>query len=199
MRHGARAYDRDNPDREPFMPLTERGRAEARAFGERLSVPSARLESSPVGRCRETAELVGRGAADSGVQVDENTIRPQLGAFFIRDLDAVVRACYDRGAESVFNGWVRGDATDASLMDPEEAFQQMMRPLVDALREPGGPILSTCVTHDANIYLARARCFQDDAERLGPVLYLDGLVLFHDGADLYAASPELKPRTVRLT
>jgi broad specificity phosphatase PhoE len=196
MRHGAREYDREHPEREPFLPLTERGRSEARAFGERLSVPTARLQSSPVGRCRETAELVGQGAAERGARIEDEGVQGHLGAFFIKDLGAVVRACIERGVESVFTDWVRGVGHQAHLMDPDQAFEQLLTPLLASLEESQAPTLTACVTHDANIYLARARCFQDDAWGLGPVRYLDGMVLFRDGAELYAASPQLEPRRV---
>lgn len=192
MRHGAREYDRENPAREPLLPLTERGRAEARAFGERLAVPSARFESSPVGRCRETATLVGEGAAHKGVSTDDNVVRMHLGAFFIKDLMSVVGDCIQRGAQAVFVDWAVHGMSRDDLMDPDLAYAQMMTPLVNSLRD--GPAATVCVTHDANIYLARTRCFANEAQALGPVGYLEGFALFERGGELQVASPQLRPR-----
>ncbi|MGI8331911.1 MSMEG_4193 family putative phosphomutase [Actinomadura scrupuli] len=54
----------------PDLSLDERGRAQARALGERLAaVPLDALVSSPLDRCLETAEAVGAAARAAGTAV----------------------------------------------------------------------------------------------------------------------------------
>ncbi len=61
IRHGAHGHlDRTLSGRQPGLPLTERGRAQARALGEDFAaVGLTAIHSSPVRRARETADAIG--------------------------------------------------------------------------------------------------------------------------------------------
>ena len=74
-------------DPDDLRPLTEAGRATARALGERLAeqAPTAVI-SSPLLRARETAEAIAR-AAGLSAQVDER-LAPGATPFDVRDAAA---------------------------------------------------------------------------------------------------------------
>lgn len=64
----------------PGVALDERGRAQAQALGERLAkVPLQAIVSSPLERCRQTAELIAAARADCRVDVDERVGEVRYG------------------------------------------------------------------------------------------------------------------------
>jgi probable phosphomutase (TIGR03848 family) len=81
----------------PGIPLSEKGREEARALAERLSsVDFTRIASSPIQRCLETLEPILRTrtsgvAARPEVEIDERLIEVDYGAWSGRELKALAK------------------------------------------------------------------------------------------------------------
>jgi len=81
----------------PGIPLSEKGREEARLLGERLSgVAFTRIASSPIQRCLETLEPILRTrttgvAARPEVEIDERLIEVDYGAWSGRELKTLAK------------------------------------------------------------------------------------------------------------
>jgi len=157
VRHGERNHITPaDPDFGAHVGLTERGREQALALGKCIP-PEGDIVffSSPVGRCVETAQCIGRGRAGVGsaVQVaDSPHVEPLdcLGDFFVQDqgeFEKVLRAGFYEGIcewlESEASGVPR---TGAGAFYPlasrsEEMFSMML--------EKGCARFNIFATHDA--------------------------------------------------
>jgi probable phosphoglycerate mutase len=78
--------------RTPGIALDERGRAQAQALGKRLSdVPLAAVVSSPLDRCKETAQAVLSGRADLELTVDDRFSEVGYGDWTGRELNELAK------------------------------------------------------------------------------------------------------------
>jgi len=98
IRHASTAETgRSLSGRLPGIPLSEKGREEARALAERLSgVAFTRIASSPIQRCLETLEPILRTrttgvAARPEVEIDERLIEVDYGAWSGRELKTLAK------------------------------------------------------------------------------------------------------------
>lgn len=98
IRHASTAETgRSLSGRLPGIPLSEKGREEARILAERLSgVAFTRISSSPIQRCLETLEPILRTrttgvAARPEVEIDERLIEVDYGAWSGRELKTLAK------------------------------------------------------------------------------------------------------------
>lgn len=79
VRHGETAWSKSGQHTgRTDVPLTDEGRARARALGERLRGVEARVWTSPLSRARETCELAGFGV---GAEIDPDLLEWDYGIY----------------------------------------------------------------------------------------------------------------------
>ncbi len=199
LRHGARMYDSENLQNEPYMPLTAEGKQQAYEFG--LALPddvAYRFFSSVAGRCIETAYQIEKGCIKRGAETKVNEVVAHLVPEFILDYDALYARCAEEGAERVFEAWLKGNIGEELLMHPEVAVVQQLTPMVAALKDRDGACIDVCVTHDCNISLVRHQCVGHAPEEACSVDYLEGIVLFRDSDALFVADHLGPPKDLSL-
>jgi probable phosphoglycerate mutase len=98
IRHGQTEFNReDRVQGRVDSPLTEHGRAQARAMGERLAALIAaepgdwRLETSPLGRARQSAEIIAETAGLPAPAVEPRLIEVSYG-----EMEGLLREEVDR-------------------------------------------------------------------------------------------------------
>lgn len=124
VRHGERGHILPNdPDHGAFVALTEHGREQAFALGKVLSQerkidgPASEeisFFSSPVGRCMETAEFIGRGF---GIEAPHVVPLQPLAEFFVEHYDAYMET-HKTGFYQGICRWLDGSANVAGYVDP---------------------------------------------------------------------------------
>jgi len=169
------------------VPLTDRGRAAARALGRQLGAAVGdaplRAVSSPVGRCMETASLLLESAGRPGptrrsMYLANAFIEDPALAYSIVNPMGYDKAVWKYIDDGAFPGFTPLDAAASVLMGK--------------LREYSGGETAVCVSHDVVILPFLARYCPECVERLegrwigflqGAVVEPDGTVrAFHPGA-----------------
>jgi broad specificity phosphatase PhoE len=152
------------------LPLTERGREQARKLGERLSaVRFAAVVRSPLGRTRETAELVAPGVPHV---VMEELTEIDYGAW-----EGLTPAEARARDSQLYDAWLADPATVAppggetaaqvvtralaALRRIEKAFEAVGKPVLGVSHKATLRILGASLT-DAPIRLYRRRWPQDE-------------------------------------
>lgn len=156
VRHGERDHIRpDDPDHGAFVGLTDGGRKQAFNLGKAIGENAANLGeaagdvaffSSPVGRCMQTAEFIGRGLGMETPSVEP--LQP-LADFFVEHYDAYMET-HRTGFYQGICRWLDGTAADSTYVDPayfplakrSEEMRQMML-------EKGTANINVFASHDA--------------------------------------------------
>lgn len=192
IRHAAREYRMDIPEED--NPLTDEGRAAARAFGEMLSADwTLRACTSPVDRCVETATLAleGHGSAtDRPLQVI-----PALGSFYILDRAAMGHAIRDAGGlAEFFEGWFRGEERPGAVIPCVDAARYIGHVLANrARRDVPTPRLDLLASHDMNQFAVRSHLAGVPVEDQ-PIEYLDALAVYERAGEVYIHTLHGPPR-----
>jgi broad specificity phosphatase PhoE len=179
LRHAERYYDPQNLHDEPFMPLTERGKNDAYAFG--LMLPQKlhyRFYSSTQPRCVETAYQIEKGCIERGARTTVNKVVPLLSPFFFVDYDKAVLLYAERGSDFFYRSWLGGQVSEDIIEQPEPVFQKLIACLADQLVDADDHYVNIAVTHDCHIYLMRHLGLRQKLHECTQVGYLEGLVLF---------------------
>lgn len=165
--------------------LTESGKLNARLLGDEIGAriqtsDSVILGHSPVPRCQETAEMIGRGIGSR----HPNTYIPKafdhLGGPYFRDAKSALELYRDEGA-AFLRRWFN-DAVPGALIAPfREAAEQQ---IVQSMSVSEGSRLAILISHDLNIMLVREYVFGIRHEDSGWPDYLDGVVMTADGPSL---------------
>jgi hypothetical protein len=196
MRHSAREFA---PGRHDLLnPLTEEGRASARALGERLpKVLTLRGYASPPERCMETAALVLDGHRGRGGQATRHRPLEALGVFYALDQMRMWKGMDAAGGLVPYLGaWLRGDVPADAMMPAEVAAGQLLRVLAGKLQQTlADHQLDFCVSHDMTLYLMRAMLLGEPVDG-PPVDFLDALVLYERDGGLWMRSHHGQPRRV---
>jgi broad specificity phosphatase PhoE len=185
LRHSARGRLSDTRS-SPLVPLSDEGRAAARAFGRGL--PTGRrvvLRHSWVERCRETADLIAEGYREAGGRAEVAGADGPLGASYVRDLDALASLADTLGRGFV-RPWLDGTADPAVIAPPAEAAAGMTDRIVRLLADSAPGDLHLLVTHDWNVLVVREVCLGVRHEDAGWADYLDGVVFRPDGGGVEA-------------
>lgn len=163
VRHGERGHITPNdPDYGAHVGLTERGREQAFSLGRAILVDEGTPScdetsadvcffSSPVGRCVETAECIGKGCGIAHPEVEK---LESLAEFYVQNYDSytkVLRAGFYEGIcewleansrENATSGAQDADAPFYPLADRSEEMLSMMF-------EMGRARFNVFVSHDA--------------------------------------------------
>lgn len=157
VRHGERNHiTPDDPDFGAHVGLTDKGREQALALGKCIP-PEGDIcfYSSPVGRCMETAQCIGRGraAASSVAQVTEAPhVEPLdcLAEYFVQNYDAyldLLRAGFYEG----ICAWLENE-TSQGARGTREAFYPLAsrsEEMLSMMLEKGKCRFNIFATHDA--------------------------------------------------
>ena len=166
--------------------LTDAGRELARDFGERLPVEARlRLFSSPVGRCVETARLVGEAFEARGGVVEDLGTRGHLGGEFILDPAGVISVFAASGPRGFMRAWHDGRLGDGAILPPERAARELLAALL-AEQAPGrrGPGIDLQVTHDLTVAALLGLVLDNAAPGFPWPGYLDGVAIRACGSGL---------------
>jgi broad specificity phosphatase PhoE len=179
VRHAERYYDPQNLHNEPFLPLTEKGKNDAYAFG--LMLPQKlhyRFVSSAQPRCVETAYQIEKGCIERGARTTVNKIAPMLSPFFLIDYEKAISDCAARGPDFFYQSWLNGHVSEDIIEQPGVAFRRLVAWLADQLVETDDPYVNIAVTHDCHIYLMRHLRLRHEPHEFTQVGYLEGVIVF---------------------
>lgn len=200
IRHSARHYD-DDVKMEPFMCLTDKGRAMAQAMGEGLPenvVPH--FFSSYIGRCIETSYLMDKGfVRKTGGLTRDNRVAPDMSPFYVKDIKKTVNILLERDTATFIRLWMDGGIDDAVLMKAEDAAEKMLTFMAGSLVESDRNSIQVSVTHDWNIYLLKEYGLGLPHETFGKIEYLEGVVVFEEKGKLYVAGHQKDPVPLRFS
>lgn len=200
MRHSARTYiegahDLDNQ-------LTDEGRGYARELGERLPAGlTIRGYTSPVERCRETAQIVLDAHAGRGGDARRSRPVEAFGPFYALDQMRMWKGMSLAGGLTDYvDDWVAGKLPTGAIIRADQAASLILDVLEDRLNTPLNDRqegqLELCVSHDITLYMVRDRLLGQPTST-APVLYLDALVVYRQGDALMMASQHGEPVQVR--
>ncbi|MDY6905086.1 MAG: histidine phosphatase family protein [Thermodesulfobacteriota bacterium] len=197
MRHSERHYDHDNAINEPFMGLTESGKALACEWGAALPAGTAvGFFSSYIGRCIETAYLMDKGYVRQGGETRHNTLEQTLSPYYVRDVHRLFK---DYTTEAgFFRQWFAGDIQTDIIAPPKTIAQDMagfLKQQVSA-ENSGAPRLSIGITHDWNLYVARHHLLGLAYDAHGKVEYLDGIAVYEKGGQVYVVAHGTEPMEI---
>lgn len=159
VRHGERDHIRpDDPDHGAFVGLTDQGRRQAFNLGKVIGSAMLQISprvveskgiaffSSPVGRCMQTAEYIGRGFG-----VDAPCVEPlqPLAEFFVEHYDAYMET-HRTGFYQGICRWLDGTARDPEYVDSAYyPLAERSREMLKLMLEKGSQDINIFATHDA--------------------------------------------------
>jgi hypothetical protein len=101
MRHAERGHF-THPAEGASVPITPKGAIDAEVLGRELARwERLDLSHSPVGRCRQTAEAIGRGALTEGALVIMGGEEARLGGPYMLDVPAALDKAGELGSRFV--------------------------------------------------------------------------------------------------
>lgn len=187
MRHAERFPIVDAAD-PTLAEITPAGAVAAEAFGARIrGFDHVRLFHSPIKRCRQTAECIGRGLASNGVVVEHAGPEPTLGVDYILDLKEAGRLTILHGDHFV-RLWFTGQIGAAIIRSAEQIAEGKLVYLTQRLHEPvtRGRRLDVHVSHDWNVIILRELMLRVRHEDAGWLTFLDGVAFSSGAAGLQA-------------
>ena len=196
IRHSERNFH-ENAAMEPFMGLTENGKAAAADLGAHLpaNVEPA-IFSSHFGRCIETAYLIDKGfSRQTGRFVSHPVISPNLSPFYIRHIEKAIRMVEEMTPDLFLRAWFNREIPDTVMEDPQQAALRIASFLKERLdgQKRSRPSLSFCITHDWNIFPVKEYIMELSHEKSGPVGYLDAVFLFRENSRYFITSRQKEP------
>jgi hypothetical protein len=165
------------------VPLTDKGREDARALGRQLARHArVRARHSPVPRCAETARLIVDGTLEAGGEGELLGPHDALGGvYMVRPREALL-AARDLGA-AFLRHWFDGDLRPGLVVPRARAARLVLASANEGVRHgPGDLVVS--VTHDWNLLAAREEFFGLRHEEAGWIGYLDGIALGQAGDEI---------------
>jgi len=182
MRHAERAAVTDIRTHASVM-LTEQGRLDALALGRLIGARFGRAAvwHSPVPRCRETADSLAAGAAESGGAARVEGPLDWLGGDFIGGEPGWVNEeIAARGPDAFLRAWFDGTYPPRLIAPLAEAAAFEMKEALSRLEDSPSPV-TVAVTHDWNLLLLRERYLGLRHEDVGVPAYLDSVALLRRG------------------
>jgi broad specificity phosphatase PhoE len=166
VRHGVTTWNREGRFQGLMdAPLAEDGRLEARLLGERLAgMPDAErplLVSSPLGRARDTAEIIAAALGldpSSELRLDERLVEIGQGEWEGRTHDELARTAPERYA-----AWATTDREPPGAEPIPHALSRVAA-AVDDLRTEVAPVVCL-VSHGGILRLAARHLLQLEAAR----------------------------------
>lgn len=168
------------------LPLTEEGVAMARSWGAALGRPLARISSSPVGRCVDTAQAMMEGAMEAGLlaapmEIERSMVLVEPGCY-VEDVAAVGPHFMKLGALGFINHHI-SDGLEG-LLSPDAGRQKLLGFLQARQPEPG--TLAVHVSHDTIIvaFVANLLGLGQVSEQDWPWM-MEGVWLWFDDRELH--------------
>ena len=189
LRHAERP-PLDLSERDASLPITPEGAALAQTLGRVLGDRLRSLRTSPVTRCRETAEALRAGA---GAQCDVMPDR-MLGdpGVYVADAEVAQRTWITRGHEAVMTRLAGIDAAPLpGLAEPIAAARRLVDHMLACLDEPG---IHVFVTHDSLITATVARSLGRALGKNDWPLYLEGAFFWRHPDGVAVAYRDIHPR-----
>lgn len=179
LRHSERLFTED-PNLEPFMPLTPAGRDLAFNFGKALPPPLVPvLFSSYIGRCIETAYLIDKGFTH---QHDIQTGHPQtcdeFAPFYIKDVNRVIALLNDYKERDFIKRWFNSRFDAGIIDDPAKTADKLCLVMAERLNQLQDSQIAVCVSHDWNLYPLKEFKLNQPLENSEDVGYLEGVLFF---------------------
>lgn len=185
MRHAERGHF-NHPAEGANVPITAQGRADAESLGRSFgSCGSIELFHSPVGRCRQTADAIGRGAAQAGVAIPSIVEKGVLGGPYLLNVTAALNKAGELGHRFV-REWFDGGLAPGLLKAREATAREQLQ-AVDTCLSRAERGLVVMVTHDWNLLAVREELFgirHEDDRWPG---FLDGLIVWRADGLLHVA------------
>jgi broad specificity phosphatase PhoE len=185
MRHAARGHF-NHPAEGASVPITPQGEIDAEALGRSLAQFSdLHLAHSPVGRCRQTAEALGRGAMAAGSRVAMLGEDGRLGGPYMLNVPAALDKAGDLGHRFV-REWFDGRICSSLLKSRRETAREQIATVDDHLgRAKQG--LVVMVTHDWNLLAVREEFFGVRHEVDQWPGFMDGLIIWRSAEHIHIA------------
>jgi len=183
MRHAERGHF-NHPAEGASVPITPRGATDAEALGRSLAQFSdLHLCHSPVGRCRQTAEAIGRGALEAGTRITMTGEEGRLGGPYMLNVSAALDKAGELGHQFI-REWFDGRICPTLFKSRREtALEQLAT--VDAHLAQAERGLVVMVTHDWNLLAVREELFGMWHEQDRWPGFLDGLVIWRADGHLH--------------
>lgn len=185
MRHAERGHF-SHPAEGASVPITPQGAIDAEVLGRSLAqFSNLHLTHSPVGRCRQTAEALGRGAMEAGSRITMLGEDGRLGGPYMLNVSAALNRAGELGHRFV-REWFDGRICSSLLKSRRETALEQIATVDDYLRRAKQGLV-VMVTHDWNLLAVREELFglrHEDDRWPG---FMDGLVIWRDGVDLQVA------------
>ena len=182
-----RHADRDGPLTkliDDSVSINARGEERAKSFGKQIqSQEGLRLHSSPVGRCVRTCECISRGYG-SKVEIQPSAVIGMKGPFILRPKEAT-QLMTELGLVPFVDAYVKGELDPTVVMPCAEGAQRLISWTSCKMRS-GAPGTRIAVTHDLILTPVLRHLFDYDVHGLGLIDFLDGFVLYEQGARMLA-------------
>jgi len=194
IRHSDRFFTED-PKLEPFMGLTDNGKASAVDFGATIrSNPLPKLCSSFLGRCIETAFLIDKGYTKKNNRtIDHNCMNDVLAPFYVKDTQKAIHLIEKQGNKIFLRNWFDNRIDESIMENPERTSDLLSEYMTDRLKQLNGNEIAVCVSHDWNIFPLKEFKLGLKHETAGDVGYLDGVIFFEKENQYYITNYQTNP------
>ncbi len=182
LRHSVRDYL--PPDDTGYtLPITEEGRRLALDLGRRLRGRLCGIQTSPLLRCRQTAEALAEGAGVN-IRVPENRLLGDPGVFVL-DAQQAWNNWVNLGHEGVMHHLVNESTALSGMARPDEAARFLVQSMFGAAaKRPGVHIF---VTHDSLVTATAARILGKPIGIENWPWYLEGAIFWFENDSLRTA------------
>lgn len=161
------------------VPLTAEGRELARILGASIADRISTVTSSPIGRCKETAEHLLRGA-QCRMEVPTTKMLGDPG-IFIADGQAAWTNFETLGVSGVMMHISRSQEALPGMNAPRAAAYDLLESMMEKCREPG---LHVFITHDvilAGVIGQLMNAIETEVDLPG---FLEGAFFWNDGCNI---------------
>jgi hypothetical protein len=185
LRHSARYYDHEHPEMEPFLVLTEEGKRYSLELG--CALPEGleiNLFSSAFGRCIETAYMIDKGYVSKNGTTYHNRVEKLLSPSYVKK-PFELAATLGKPHSDFIRTWFDGEIPLDIMESPKKAAGDILQGLVERLPGLSENSININVTHDWNLYLVKEQIMGLKHEEVGPVEYLEGLVVYESAGQVF--------------
>lgn len=177
LRHSVRdAIAKGDPGN--LVPITPDGERLAAEFGRILKGRIRQIRSSPVLRCRQTAEQLNQASA-ANLEITEDVLLGEPGVF-VTNGELAWPNWQRLGHEGVVRHLIESTEALPGMADPDEAAQILLRHVLQAMGD--GPGLHVFVTHDIVVMVTIARLLRRKLGMEDWPRFLEGAFLWTDDA-----------------
>jgi len=196
IRHSARHYDKENPEREAFMNLTENGKNLSYKFGNSIPADSAMsFYSSSIGRCIETAYLIDKGYVAAGGKTISNIIDTTLSPFYVRSVQKLFELIGKPGDTDFISKWFKGEISTELIDNPEEASKKIVKSLVEKTNNNN---INICISHDWNLFLVKEFFLKQVYKDNRNVEFLEGVLVYEKDGSFFITNHNMNNGSIQI-